>query len=146
MSFKFQKNNQFFCLVLCFGLSVVNLFMHPACADFFGGAKFGMDSTGNELALVSMEHPRSFVSITGGPTLLIGYSTVHTSNFCVVTQWLINHPKFQKNPIYISGDSYSGIIIPIVVQEIYIQWYVNHDFSIWLRKGEYFHELYKNTI
>ena len=53
-----------------------------------------------------------------------------------VTQWLINHPKFQKNPLYISGDSYSGIIIPMVVQEIYIQWYVNHDFSIWLRKGE----------
>ncbi|KAL6314939.1 hypothetical protein AAG906_029158 [Vitis piasezkii] len=30
-----------------------------------------MDSTGNELALVPMKHPRSFVSITGGPTLLV---------------------------------------------------------------------------
>ena len=39
-----------------------------------------MDSTGNELALVPMEPPRSSVSIAGGPTLSNGYSTVQTSN------------------------------------------------------------------
>ncbi|XP_057976339.1 serine carboxypeptidase-like 7 [Malania oleifera] len=32
--------------------------------------------------------------------------------------WLISHPKFHTNPFYVSGDSYSGLIIPIVVQEI----------------------------
>ncbi|KAL9238148.1 hypothetical protein vseg_012615 [Gypsophila vaccaria] len=33
-------------------------------------------------------------------------------------KWLINHPEFTKNPLYISGDSYSGMIIPIIVQDI----------------------------
>ncbi|KAL6346989.1 hypothetical protein AAG906_012240 [Vitis piasezkii] len=38
--------------------------------------------------------------------------------YTFLRKWLINHPKFKKNPLYISGDSYSGIIIPMVVQEI----------------------------
>ncbi|KAJ9705295.1 hypothetical protein PVL29_003378 [Vitis rotundifolia] len=38
--------------------------------------------------------------------------------YTFLRKWLINHPKFQKNTLYISGDSYSGIIIPMVVQEI----------------------------
>ena len=50
--------------------------------DGYWPAEFGMDSTGNELALVSMEHPRSSVSITGGPTLLNGHSTVHKFLCC----------------------------------------------------------------
>ncbi|BBN69147.1 hypothetical protein Prudu_777S000100, partial [Prunus dulcis] len=32
--------------------------------------------------------------------------------------WLMDHPKFYNNPLYITGDSYSGIIVPMVVQEI----------------------------
>jgi len=31
---------------------------------------------------------------------------------------LVEHPKFQSNEVYISGDSYSGITIPPIVQEI----------------------------
>ncbi|XP_034681812.1 serine carboxypeptidase-like 18 [Vitis riparia] len=38
--------------------------------------------------------------------------------YTFLRKWLINHPKFQRNQLYISGDSYSGIIIPMVVQEI----------------------------
>ncbi|XP_050876330.1 serine carboxypeptidase-like 11 isoform X2 [Lathyrus oleraceus] len=34
------------------------------------------------------------------------------------SKWLREHPKFQSNEIYISGDSYSGITVPIIVQEI----------------------------
>ncbi|KAL9238147.1 hypothetical protein vseg_012614 [Gypsophila vaccaria] len=33
-------------------------------------------------------------------------------------KWLVNHPKFKRNTFYVSGDSYSGMIVPIVVQEI----------------------------
>lgn len=33
-------------------------------------------------------------------------------------QWLIYHPKFITNPIYIAGDSYCGMIVPVVAQEI----------------------------
>ncbi|QCE10490.1 serine carboxypeptidase-like 8 [Vigna unguiculata] len=32
--------------------------------------------------------------------------------------WLIDHPTFLSNEVYIDGDSYSGIPIPIIVQEI----------------------------
>ncbi|XP_030942589.1 serine carboxypeptidase-like 17 isoform X2 [Quercus lobata] len=33
-------------------------------------------------------------------------------------KWLKVHPKFLTNTLYVMGDSYSGIIIPILVQEI----------------------------
>ncbi|KAF9621136.1 hypothetical protein IFM89_016630 [Coptis chinensis] len=33
-------------------------------------------------------------------------------------KWLMDHPEFLSNPLYICGDSYSGIIIPIIVQEV----------------------------
>ncbi|KAK4270270.1 hypothetical protein QN277_023325 [Acacia crassicarpa] len=33
-------------------------------------------------------------------------------------KWLIDHPKFRTNQVYIGGDSYSGLPIPAIVQEI----------------------------
>ncbi|KAB1203971.1 Serine carboxypeptidase-like 2 [Morella rubra] len=35
-----------------------------------------------------------------------------------LTKWLIDHPEFVSNPVYVGGDSYSGIPIPVLVQEI----------------------------
>ena len=34
-------------------------------------------------------------------------------------QWLIQHPEFMENNLYVGGESYSGILVPIVVQHLY---------------------------
>ncbi|XP_062011016.1 serine carboxypeptidase-like 1 [Rosa rugosa] len=38
--------------------------------------------------------------------------------YSFLMKWLLYHPKFISNPIYIAGDSYSGMIVPVVAQEI----------------------------
>ena len=34
-------------------------------------------------------------------------------------QFVRDHPKFLKNPMYVTGISYSGIVIPIITEELY---------------------------
>ena len=36
----------------------------------------------------------------------------------VVVQWLGKHEEFISNPLYVGGDSYSGKVVPALVQEI----------------------------
>lgn len=38
--------------------------------------------------------------------------------FQFVPQWLTFHPNFAGNPLYIGGDSYSGIVAPILIKDI----------------------------
>lgn len=33
-------------------------------------------------------------------------------------QWLDAHPAFVENLLYIGGDSYAGMIVPMVVEQI----------------------------
>ncbi|GMN34302.1 hypothetical protein TIFTF001_004617 [Ficus carica] len=36
----------------------------------------------------------------------------------VLPTWLLAHPEFSSNPLYLGGDSYGGFIVPIVAEEI----------------------------
>ncbi|GLT61744.1 hypothetical protein SLA2020_344270 [Shorea laevis] len=33
-------------------------------------------------------------------------------------KWIIDHPEFISSPVYVGGDSYSGVIVPALLQEI----------------------------
>ncbi|MCL7030812.1 hypothetical protein MKW94_027424 [Papaver nudicaule] len=50
------------------------------------------------------------------PNLYVGDKESARSIYEFVIKWLIRHPEFKSNPLYIGGDSYSGIIVPVVVQ------------------------------
>ncbi|KAK4605084.1 hypothetical protein RGQ29_013247 [Quercus rubra] len=43
-------------------------------------------------------------------------SAVLTYEF--LRKWMVEHPQFKTNQLYIGGDSYSGITVPLVVMEI----------------------------
>ncbi|KAI3753020.1 hypothetical protein L2E82_25064 [Cichorium intybus] len=44
-------------------------------------------------------------------------SASQTAEF--LRKFVKNHPKFLKNPMYVTGISYSGIVIPIIAEELY---------------------------
>jgi len=54
--------------------------------------------------------------------ILPAISSIKTqsSKACIFSfvQWLSKHPQFFSNPFYVTGDSYSGMIVPALVQEI----------------------------
>ncbi|GKV19791.1 hypothetical protein SLEP1_g30010 [Rubroshorea leprosula] len=43
-------------------------------------------------------------------------SAAQTSEF--IRKWLMNHPEFLTNPLYIAGDSYSGMTVPVILQDL----------------------------
>nr|XP_023924394.1 serine carboxypeptidase-like 18 [Quercus suber] len=44
-------------------------------------------------------------------------TVAHLYNF--LQKWLIDHPEFAENHLYLGGGSYTGILIPVTVQKIY---------------------------
>ncbi|KAM5549713.1 hypothetical protein ABKV19_000895, partial [Rosa sericea] len=50
------------------------------------------------------------------PNLNDTISAAQTYQF--LRKWLVDHPRFISNPLYITGDSYAGIVLPIIVQKI----------------------------
>ncbi|XP_058069726.1 serine carboxypeptidase-like 17 isoform X2 [Magnolia sinica] len=55
---------------------------------------------------------------SGSKDNIIGDVKASKELYQFLRKWLIGHPQFLSNPLYIGGDSYSGIILPIFVQEI----------------------------
>ncbi|XP_074322005.1 serine carboxypeptidase-like 3 isoform X2 [Apium graveolens] len=50
------------------------------------------------------------------------YKTSDTATAASIDQflrkWLVKHPKYLSNPLYVAGVSYAGLIIPVAVQDI----------------------------
>lgn len=59
-----------------------------------------------------------FSYATDGKSYNVSDTTSVTQLYQFLRKWLISHPLFLTNELYISGDSYSGLIIPMLVQEI----------------------------
>ncbi|CAI9786817.1 unnamed protein product [Fraxinus pennsylvanica] len=51
-----------------------------------------------------------------------GYSTSDSKsskdNYTFLRKWLLNHPIFIKNRLYVAGESYGGKLVPMIVMEI----------------------------
>ncbi|KAG8368500.1 hypothetical protein BUALT_Bualt15G0052100 [Buddleja alternifolia] len=58
----------------------------------------------------------SYVATSQGYTSNDTESTKH--NYAFLRKWLLNHPTFLKNRLYVVGDSYGGKITPMVALEI----------------------------
>ncbi|KAF5764080.1 putative peptidase S10, serine carboxypeptidase, alpha/Beta hydrolase [Helianthus annuus] len=43
--------------------------------------------------------------------------SMHTYEF--IQKWFVEHPRFLNNPLYISGISYMGLLIPVITLEVY---------------------------
>ncbi|TXG64079.1 hypothetical protein EZV62_011073 [Acer yangbiense] len=55
-----------------------------------------------------------------------------------IQKWIMDHPKFSNNPLYITGDSYSGMIVPMVSLEIAIVTDLHDDEN---SRVKYFHRV-----
>ncbi|MCE3050334.1 hypothetical protein HAX54_046924 [Datura stramonium] len=42
-----------------------------------------------------------------------------TLSYEFLRKWLMDHPKYLKNPLYVGGDSYSGVFVALLTRKIY---------------------------
>ncbi|XP_072078146.1 serine carboxypeptidase-like 9 [Arachis hypogaea] len=72
--------------------------------DEIGPLAFQVDEYDGESSIIFVDLPVN-----------TGFSYARTE---YASLWLMDHPAFLKNKVYIGGDSYSGILIPIIAHEI----------------------------
>ncbi|KAJ9538217.1 hypothetical protein OSB04_030950 [Centaurea solstitialis] len=93
-----------------------------------GTQKTTLSCFGSQEALVVLAASIIFVDQPAGsgysyakiPEASITNDTLSTMlAYQFLRKWLVDHPKFLNNPLYVAGDSYSGIVVPIITQEIY---------------------------
>ncbi|KAI4298586.1 hypothetical protein L6164_032126 [Bauhinia variegata] len=58
----------------------------------------------------------SYAKTSEGYNVSDTISAAQTYEF--LRKWLIDHQKFLSNPLYIGGDGYAGITVPIIAQEV----------------------------
>ncbi|EEF40312.1 serine carboxypeptidase-like 17 [Ricinus communis] len=57
-------------------------------------------------------------STTGAVADLLNDDEFAANSYEFIQQWLLEHPSFLENPLYMAGEGYSGKPIPIVIQSI----------------------------
>ncbi|KAK1373157.1 hypothetical protein POM88_029350 [Heracleum sosnowskyi] len=74
-----------------------------------------------ELAnVIFLDAPTSGFSYAKSPETYKNSDTLSAKyTYQFLSKWLEKHFKFISNPLYITGLSYSGITIPLIVQEIF---------------------------
>ncbi|KAH7689935.1 Peptidase S10 serine carboxypeptidase protein [Dioscorea alata] len=112
----------------------------PGCSSFYalafqnGPLKFrNVKHNGSLPTLVY--HPFSWTKVSNmiflDSPVGTGYSFSNTPQTCIngdvtsslrvhkfIRKWLIDHPKFLSNPLYVCGDSYAGKVVPFITHLI----------------------------
>ncbi|CAH1426833.1 unnamed protein product [Lactuca virosa] len=72
-------------------------------------------------SIISLDQPAgtgfSYAETSNAYTTNDTLSAIQVYQF--LRKWLVDHPNFLKNPLYVCGDSYAGLVVPMIVQEIY---------------------------
>ncbi|XP_070016073.1 serine carboxypeptidase-like 16 isoform X2 [Nicotiana sylvestris] len=112
----------------------------PGCSSFYGLAyevgplAFGQKAFNGSLPIListpySWTKFASILFLEQPVNTGFSYATTSAASECTDLQacdhvyefllkWFINHPDFILNPLYVSGDSYSGITVPVIAQLI----------------------------
>ncbi|XP_033131846.1 serine carboxypeptidase-like 15 [Brassica rapa] len=68
--------------------------------------------------LPGFEGPLPFELETGCSSMSFILFSISVPLYIGVGEWLDKHPEYFSNPFYVAGNSYSGKVIPAIVQEI----------------------------
>ncbi|KAI3524072.1 hypothetical protein L1887_02707 [Cichorium endivia] len=71
--------------------------------------------------ILAIDHPAGTgFSYAKTPEAYITNDTLSSRQaYQFLKKWLVDHPTFINNELYVFGDSYGGLLVPMIVQEIY---------------------------